>query len=80
MDRSPASESIWLQWMRLAENDDLWWRREWKEVGEWSEIVACPGITTSGYKHAGKFRSTTMASSAATSHTATHRCRHPRIR
>lgn len=41
-DRSPAAGSIWWQRMRPAENDDPWWRRGWKKVREWSEIVAGP--------------------------------------
>lgn len=50
--------------MRPVENEDPWWRRGWKKVREWSEIVAGPKWKTfirrfnknrSGCKQTGKF-------------------------
>ncbi|XP_068642042.1 uncharacterized protein [Aristolochia californica] len=39
---SGSPESVWWGRIRKAESDDRWWKRGWRRVREWSELVAGP--------------------------------------
>ncbi|XP_068638634.1 uncharacterized protein [Aristolochia californica] len=39
---SSSPESVWWGQMWKAESDDRWWKRGWRRVREWSELVAGP--------------------------------------